>query len=393
MIDLADSYSSIIERCKKAWNCENLMDRSQSPRTSKIPFSSPMMNYATYGGVPRNAMIEFYGEPSGGKSTTSIDICKSACSIFQKEFDDEVASLQKFVSAGNKSAQGELADLQERGPKKVLYLDLEHSFDSAWAATIGITDSAIDIMQPPDVVAEDILETLLDIIATGEIGLIVLDSIPSLVPRAVLEKKIGERTVASLAGLMTVFCTKVIPLLTRYQTTLILINQIRANMDNPYVPKTPGGEAIKFYSSLRIYFKIGTPVDFLGNELPMNTEDPAGYIINAKLTKQKSAPHDRKNATYYLMTRSGIRPDFDYAKLAVTKYGIIHKAGAWFTISDPYTGEVLEDGGKPVKVNGMAKVYDFLKMNPEYYQKLKDFIWNDISGTPSNSTDATEGGL
>lgn len=389
---MSTSYADIIAKCKRDWNCDTLMDGAKAARGSKIPFSSPMMNYATYGGIPRNAMTEFYGEPSGGKSTTSIDICKSACQLFRQEHEARLDSLREFVSRGNKSAAGELEDLQEQGPKKVLYIDLEHSFDSAWASTLGIDNTEIDIMQPPDIVAEDMLQTILEIIATGEIGLIVLDSLPSLVPRAVLEKKIGERTVSALAGLLTTFCTKVIPLLTRYETTLLLINQVRDNMDNPYVVNTPGGRAIKFFSSLRIYFKIGTPVDFLGNELPMNTENPAGYIINAKLTKQKTAPHDRKNATYYLMTQTGIRPDYDYANLAIKKYNIIRKAGAWFTLTDPNTGEVLEENGKPLKVNGLAKVYEYLQNNLEYYEKLKSYIWNDISSTPAELDSAEDSG-
>ena len=151
-------------------------------------------------------------------------------------------------------------------------------------------------------------------------------------------------------------------------------------MDNPYVVKTPGGNAIKFYSSLRIYFRIGNPVDFLGNELPMSTENPAGYIVNAKITKQKTAPHDRKTATYYLMAQSGIRPDYDYANLAIKTYGIIRKAGAWFTLTDPTTGEVLEADGKIVKLNGLSRVYEYLKENNEYYEKVRDYIWNDING-------------
>lgn len=389
---MATSYADIIKQKKRDWDCENLMDGSRTSRGNKIPFSSPMMNYATYGGVPRNAMTEFYGEPSGGKSTTAIDICKTACEQFRQEYDNEVASLNQFVASGNKSAQGQLEDLQERGPKKVLYLDLEHSFDSAWASTLGITNTDIDIMQPPDVVAEDILQTVLDIISTGEVGLIVLDSIPSLVPRAVLEKKLGERTVSALAGLLTTFCSKVVPLLTRYDATLLVINQIRDNMDNPYVVKTPGGQALKFFASLRIYFRIGTPVDFLGNELPMNSENPAGYIINAKLTKQKTAPHDRKLATYYLMTQSGIRPDYDYANLAIKKYGIIKKGGAWFTITDPATGDPLECDGKVVKLNGLAKVYEYLQQNPEYYKTLRDYIWNDISGGSESDVVSDDGG-
>lgn len=374
-------YQDIINRKKKEWSCDSLMDGAKAARCSKIPFSSPLMNWFTYGGVPRNRISEFFGEPGAGKTTTAVDVCKNAIDVFQSEYEDKISELRNKLSGGSKAVKAELDDLLENGPRKVLYIDLEHSFDSAWAHTIGIDDSKIEIMQPPDVVAEDILQTIQELIESGEVGLIVLDSLPSLVPRAELEKKFGERTVASLAGLLTVFCRKVVPLLTRYETTMIFINQTRENMDNPYVVKTPGGQAPKFYSSLRILFKIGTPVDFLGNELPQSTENPAGYIINAKIVKQKSAPNDRKNGSYYLMCQNGIRADMDYGQLAVKKYGIIRKAGAWFTLTDPSTGEVIEDeNGNLVKVNGMAKVYEYLQNNSEYFDKVKKFILDDING-------------
>ena len=375
------SYADIIKKKKRDWNCEGLMDGAKADRGKKIPFSSPLLNWCTYGGVPRDKITEFFGDPGGGKSTTAIDICKNALAIFKSEFDDLVNQLRDKVASGNKSAATELDDLAEIGPKKVLYLDLEHGFDGAWAKTLGIDESDIDIMQPPDVVAEDILQTVQDIVETGEVGLIVLDSLPSLVPRSELEKKYGERTVAALAGLLTVFCRKIVPMLTRYGVTMIFINQIRDNMDNPYVVKTPGGEAPKFYSCLRILFRTGQPVDFLGNEIPQSSENPAGYIVNAKLVKQKSAPWDRKNGSYYLMCQSGIRADMDYAQLAVKKYGIIRKAGAWFSMCDPYTGEVLEADGKLIKVNGMAKVFDYLQAHPDYYEKLKQYILDDINGS------------
>ena len=320
-------------------------------------------------------------------TTTAVSLCKQSIDIFQKEFDDKVAELRKAASSGNKLANAQLQDMLDLGPKKVLYVDLEHSFDNAWAKTLGIDQSKIEIMQPPDVFAEDILQTIQELIETGELGLVVLDSIPSLVPKAELEKKFGERTVASLAGLLTIFFRKIVSLLTRYETTLITINQIRDNMDNPYVIKTPGGQAPKFYSSLRIYFKIGHPVDFLGNELPQSAENPAGYIINARITKQKSAPFDRKNGSYYLMCNSGIREDIDYAQLAIKKYGFIQKGGAWFTLCKP-TGEILEDdNGNVVKVQGMAKVYEYLQNHREYYNELKAYIYNDINGV--NSSDSS----
>lgn len=384
---MAGSYADIIKRKQREWNCPNLMDSSNSMRSAKIPFSSPLLSWMTYGGIPRNKITEFFGAPSSGKTTTCIDVCKNAVKLFKEEHEAALQQFRDEISKGNKAAQSQLEDLQERGPKKVLYIDLEHAFDAQWAKTLGIDNSDIDIMQPPDVVAEDILQTLQELIETGDIGVAVLDSIPSLVPRAELEKKYGERTVAALAGLLTVFCRKVVPLLTRYETTLILINQVRENMDNPYVVKTPGGEAVKFYSCLRILFQSGNPVDFLGNELPKSTENPSGYIVQAKVQKQKSAPNDRKSGSYYLMIQSGIRADMDYAILAVKKYGIIKKAGAWFTLTNPDTGEVLENDGKLVKLNGMAAVFDYLQTHPDYYDSLRTYIMNDINGTSSDGVE------
>lgn len=382
---MAGTYNEIIKRMKKTWKCEDLMNGAGKPVGDKIPFSSPLMNWATYGGIPRNRITEFFGDPGGGKTTTAVDICKNAVDMFKKEHDLQISDLRDQLSQGKKTASAEIDDLEDRGPKRVLYIDLEHSFDGRWAQKLGI-DKADWVMQPPDVVAEEIMQTVLELIESGEMGLIVLDSIPSLVPRMELEKKMGEKTVAALANILTIFCRKLIPLLTRYETTMLFINQTRDNQDNPYVVQTPGGRAAKFYASLRIYFRVGKPVDFLGNELPKSVENPAGYKIMAKLEKQKSAPWDRKLASYFLMCSSGIRPDFDYAQLAVNKYGIIKKAGAWFSICNPNTGEVIEkpdpynaDKTVPVKLNGLGKVYEYLAENPDYYETLKTFILDDIN--------------
>lgn len=381
------TFDEILKKKSKEWNAPDMMNIAKAPRSHKIPFSSPLMNWCTYGGIPRNKITEFHGAPGGGKSTSAIDICKHAYTIFEEEFESEIAELREKAAKDKKTYQGLLEDLIERGPKKVLYIDLENSFDGDWAKTLGINPDEINIMTTPDISAEEVLETVMQLISTGQVGLLVLDSLPSLVTAQELDKKIGERTVASLAGVLSVTFRKLVPLLTRYQCTFLFINQIRDNMDNPYVVKTPGGQAPKFYSSLRILFQIGKPVDFLGNELPNNAEDPAGYLINAKIIKQKSAPNNRKNGTYYLMADSGIREDFDFAKLAVTKYGIIKKSGAWFTMCDPYTGEVLcSDTGAMIKVNGMAKVYSYLADNSEYYDKIRKYILDDISGAPADSS-------
>lgn len=385
------TFAEILKKKSKEWNAPNMMNMATAPRGNKIPFSSPLMNWCTYGGIPRNKITEFHGAPGGGKSTSAIDVCKHAYKIFEAEYEAEVADLREKAAKDKKTYQGALEDLMERGPKQVLYIDLENSFDGDWAKTLGIKPEEINIMTTPDVSAEEVLQTAMELVSTGQVGLLVLDSLPSLVTAQELDKKIGERTVASLAGILSVWFRKMVPIFTRYECTFLFINQIRDNMDNPYVVNTPGGQSPKFYSSLRILFQLGKPVDFLGNELPNNAEDPAGYLVNAKIIKQKSAPNNRKNGTYYLMADSGIREDFDFAKLAVTKYGIIRKSGAWFTLCDPDTGEVLcTETGAMVKVNGMAKVYSYLQEHQDYYNKIKKYILDDINGSEDTDTAIAE---
>ena len=383
------TYAEILAKRSREWGCPDMMTKAKL-ELPKIPFSSPLLNWATYGGVPRQRITEFFGVPNGGKSTTAIDVANNARILFAQEFERQVQEYRDLIAKKKKEYEGPLEDLLAQGPKKVLYTDLEHTFDWKWAAKMGMVEGDIDVMEPPDVAAEQILQTIQELICTGELGLVIFDSVPTLTTAAELDKKYGERTVASLAGLMTIFMRKIVPLLSRYDCTIILINQERVNMDNPYVVQTPGGEAIKFYSTLRMQFKLGDPVDIVGNELPKSTENPAGYIINVKLVKQKGAAFDRKNASYFLMTQSGIRPDFDYAKLAIQKYDIIHKQGGWFTFLDPYTKQPLELDGKTVKVNGQIRVYEYLNSHPEYYEVLKKYIMDDINGQEPSQVEAEE---
>lgn len=383
-------FADIIKKRQKAWDCDELMSSAINRDIERIPMSSPLVNWSLYGGLPRGRMIEFFGEPGSGKSTSAIDACKNAVAIFEEEFEAKKSELQDKLASGDKSVSGFLDDLIERGPRKVLYIDVEHGFDIKWAKVLGLDRTSIEVMQPPNVPGEEILQSVLELIETGEVGMVVIDSVPALTPAKLLDKKLGEATVAALAGLMTTFCTKVVSILTRYDCTLLLINQVRENLNNPYVVRTPGGKAIEFYSSLRCCFRRGTPVDFLGNDLPMNTENPAGYKIEVQLMKQKTASFDRKKSTYFLMCDRGIVPELDYGTLAVNKYGIVRKSGAWFMMNDPATMEPVMDGEKPVKVHGMPKVYDYFKEHPDYYEKLKQFILDDINGVATTDEGSDE---
>lgn len=387
------SYADIIKKRQKDWKCDKpLVNSVLEIEGDKIPFSSPLFNWVSYGGIPRNRISVLYGDFGSGKSTTVLDLCKNAAEKFRKEFDDKIAELQRKMADGDKSAEDMIEELQERGPKKVVYLDIEHAFDTKWARLLGLTfdgdDTNIDVIQPPNVVAEDILQFVREIVETGEIGFIAIDSVIALTPKTVLEKDIGERTVAALAGLLAVFHPIIVPLLTRYGCTLVEVNQIRDNLSNPYDVNIPGGKSIKFYPSFMARFRKGKFVDFLGNELPNNTDDPSGCIIEMQITKQKTAPNDRRKGTYYLMFDSGIRPDYDYASLALNSYQLIRKTGAWFSFVNPDTGEVVEGpDGKPIKVQGMANVYSFLNSNAEYYEALQKYILDDINGVKETDDD------
>ena len=107
--------------------------------------------------------------------------------------------------------------------------------------------------------------------------------------------------------------------------------------------------------------------------------------------KQKTAPNDRRLGTYFLMTNSGIRPDYDLAEMAINDYSLIRKNGGWYSFVDPATGELLTaPDGKPIKVNGMANVYSYFTTNPEYYEALKKYIVDDINGNRSEGEECGE---
>ena len=145
MVVIMSRFEEIIAKKRKDWGCPELMDIGSIP-TSKIPFSSPLLNYSTYGGIPRNRITEFCGVPGGGKSTTAIDICKNAYELFKREYDEDKQKLQVLVNKGDKSAKIKLEELEDRGPKRVLYVDLEHSFDAAWSKTLNIDPDKIEII-------------------------------------------------------------------------------------------------------------------------------------------------------------------------------------------------------------------------------------------------------
>lgn len=306
----------------------------------KIPFSSCRLNYMTYGGIPVGRVSEFFGADGSGKTTTAEDLAGQA----QRKFPD----------------------------KKVLFVDIEHTFDSVWATKLGVDCEELIYLDPDSMGAEEVFNLIIDIIDTGEISLCILDSIGAMVSMQANEKQIGERTYGGVSMALTEFSRKITPILARTKTTFIGINQVRDDMNSPYGgTTTTGGKCWRHSCSTRLEFRKGYYIDEKGNKLSRACENPAGNIVDVALVKSKVDRPDRKVGFYTLKYLEGVDYISDAIDVAI-KLGLIEQAGAWFSLIDIDTGEVLE------KVQGKPKMIEYLKSNPVQYERLEKAIQSQL---------------
>ena len=247
----------------------------------RIPFSSPRANYMLYGGLPRKRMIECFGDYSSGKTTTALDV---------------VANEQKIIASGGEAG-------------RVVYVDTENTMDYDWAKSIGVDVDTLVLMQPHYESAEQILQMVLDIIEDGEVRLIVLDSIANMVSQQARDKDLTEKTMAGISAALTMFCQKGVPMLSNYNCTFLGINQVRADLNNPYsLYSTPGGQSWKLNCSVRIQFKHGAQVDDTGAVVTTteekNTAD--GNQVQMNIKKSKICKNNRLSGFYTLNYNRGV---------------------------------------------------------------------------------------
>lgn len=310
----------------------------------RIPFTSPRLNYMTYGGIPMGKLIEFFGEEHGGKTTTALDI---------------VANYQNMEDA--------------RG---VVYADLENTLDTVWATKLGVNVDDMWILNPTNQGAETIFEKLLEMIETDEIGLIVIDSLGVMVSNQALEKSVEEKTYGGIAMALTNFSKKAEMLCHRHNCTIIGINQMRDDMNSMYGgTTTTGGKAWKHNCSVRLEFRMGKYFDASMKDLSRAAEDPAGNYVLVSMKKNKTCKPDRRTGFYTLNYHIGIDYLYDLVEVAI-KYGIIDKSGAWFQIVDTETGELVGD-----KIQGQANVMKFLNddNNIDILQRVEELVNNHIN--------------
>lgn len=307
----------------------------------RIPFSSPRLNYMTYGGIPIGRIIEFAGEEGGGKTTTALDLVAHA----QKMFPD----------------------------KKVLYVDVERTLDAEWAQKLGVDVSSLVLFSPDEQTAEEIMEATKTIVETGDISLCVLDSLAAMVSSQAYSKTIEDRTYGGISMALTLFSKEMIPICARTGCTLIGINQIREDMNSAYGgTTTTGGRAWRHNCSVRMTFQKSDYLDEKGNSIPRNSENPVGHLVKVALVKSKICKLDRKVGFYTLKYLEGIDYVSDIIDLAI-KAGIINAAGAWYSILDD-EGNVAQNEGTVLKFQGKAKLRQFLIDNPDWTDEINEQV-------------------
>lgn len=336
---MSSNLDLIIKDLNKKMKVGNIQLGVDFQEVQKIPFSSCRLNYMTYGGIPVGRIAEFYGSDGSGKTTTAIDVAGNA----QKMFPD----------------------------KKVLFVDIEHTFDSCWATKLGLNCDDIIYLDPDSMGAEEVFNMMLELIDSGEISLCILDSIGAMVSMQANEKQIGERTYGGVSMALTEFSKKITPILSRTQTAFIGINQVRDDMNSMYGgTTTTGGRAWRHSCSTRLEFRKGNYIDEKGNSLSRACENPAGNIVNVALVKSKVCRPDRKVGFYTLKYLEGIDYVSDAVDVAI-KMGLVVQGGAWFSLVDTETGEIIS------KYQGKSKLVEYLKENDNYkdfYSKLEKLL-------------------
>jgi recombination protein RecA len=285
-----------------------------------IPSGSLTLDLALgVGGIPKGRITEIFGPEASGKTTL---------------------------------AQHIIAQAQKRG-EVAAYIDVEHALDRSYASDCGVKTEDLYISQPDT--GEQALEITEALVRSGAIDVIVVDSVAALVPQAEIEGEMGESHVGLQARLMSQALRKLTAAISKSNAAVIFINQLREKVGivygNPEV--TPGGRALKFYSSVRI--------DLRRIETIMQGNEAVGNRVKAKIVKNKVAP-PFKSAEFDIMFAHGISKEGDLVDLGVQQ-GIINKSGAFFSYGDVRIGQGREN----------AKTYlsEHLELAEEIEQKIR----------------------
>lgn len=393
------SLDDIIKGINKEFKKELAIKGIGELKVKRIPFTSPRLNYETYGGIPRGRISMFAGKESSGKTTTALDVAKNGQILFQKEWEDEINEINAWIeeNGSKKSYKSELEEkkerlkyLQARGPLRVVYFDAEGTIDGQWAAKLGVDTSQVYLVRLHTQTAEQFLDQVMRTIRDADnCGLIIIDSTAVLVPQLTHGESFEQKSMGGNAKVLTDFVNEACPVLGEKDIACILINQARDDFKNPYADfAIPGGNGLKLASSLILTFQKGKLLDAAGNEQKQSFETPQGNIVWVRIQKTKICKPDRRVGFYTLSYDYGVDVVADLIPMAI-ELGVVKKAGAWFSIVNPDTGELATyEDGEVIKFQGQVNLMNFLRETPEVYNFVNDYVMAKITGTDKLAVDA-----
>ena len=312
------ALQATIDKIEKDYGKGTIMKLGEQPKwdISVIPSGSIALDHALgIGGYPRGRIIEIYGPESSGKTTLAIHAIAQA----------------------------------QKGGGIAAIIDAEHAFDRSYAKNLGVDLDTLLISQPDN--GEQALEIADNLIRSGAIDIIVIDSVAALTPKAEIEGEMGDSKMGLQARLMSQALRKLTANISKTNTCCIFINQLRDKIGvmfgNPET--TTGGNALKFYASVRIDIRSRNPIK--------NGEDVLGKRAYVKITKNKVAP-PFKRCEFDIMFGEGISKVGEILDLGVT-LGIVQKSGAWFNYNETRLGQGRDN----------AKIY--LKEHPDLMDEIE----------------------
>ena len=325
-----------------------------------LSLGSPSADFCLYGGIPEGRIVEFSGAEGSGKTTNAFLVA---------------ASYQRVEIERN-----------PENPRCIILLDNEGTADPVWAKKLGYDmseDAAVRtiVIRPEAQSAEEIFDMALDMLKTGEVGLLIFDSIATLVPQQIADESMEKQQMGGIAKALTRFANTAIGLLRKYKATLIAINQVRENLSGyGDALMTPGGRAWKHACSSRLMFKRGEFFDAEGNTLmKRDAQSPAGHVIEIYVLKTKTCKWDRKLGYMHLNYTKGIDILWDTIDVA-THFGFIDDSvQGSFKLVDPETGELLcDENNEPIKIRGKKNLVQYLRDNPHQWKRLYDMCYDKL---------------